>query len=196
MTEENITGLLSRWSQGDGEALRQVLPLVYDEMLATARGYMNHERSEHTLQVTGLVHETFLRLAVTPPGSWKDRKHFFGVAARLMRQVLVDYARQRRAEKRGGGEMMQVLKADLTAMDRGRNTDYLLLDICLDKLASVDARKAEIVELRFFGGLSLDEIAQMYDLSLSTVKRELTLAKLWMYRDLESGGTSDNSATG
>jgi len=196
MKDEDITVLLGRWSHGDSEALRRVLPLVYDEMLATARGYMNRERPNHTLQATGLVHETFLRLSGTTPSSWKDRKHFFGVAARLMRQVLVDYARQRHAEKRGGGEVIQALRSNMAALERGKNTDYLLLDLCLKKLEAVDARKAEIVELRFFGGLTLDEIAQVFDLSISTVKLELTLAKLWMYRELESEAAGDHSAAG
>ncbi len=196
MTSDDITVLLGRWSQGDGEALRRVLPFVYEEMRATARAYMNHERSNHTLQATGLVHETFLRLSETPPSSWKDRKHFFGVAARLMRQVLVDYARQHRAEKRGGGNVIQALRENMTALDRGINTDYLLLDLCLKKLEAVDPRKAEIVELRFFGGLSLEEIAQNHDLAISTVKRELTLAKLWMYRELETEAAGDHSAAG
>jgi RNA polymerase sigma-70 factor, ECF subfamily len=186
LSKADLTALLERWGAGDEDSFRQLLPLVYSELRSIARAYVNREDGR-ALQATALVHEAFLRLAKQPPQDWHDRKHFFGVTARLMRQILVDDARRRRASKRGAGNQVTLTDA-LSPIALPRGTDFLMLDMCLDKLEQVDPRRALIVELRFFGGLSLEEIAGTVDLSLSMVKRELTLAKLWMYQYLKESG--------
>ena len=186
---EEVTGLLNRWRLGDQRSVEKLLPHIYQELRQVARAYMTNERPWHTLQVTGLVHETFMRLQQQAPPNWNDRRHFFGIAARLMRQILVDYARQHQAAKRGAG-LVTPLTDGMDRLPSPTNTDYLMLDLVLSKLEELDARRAQIVELRFFGGLTLEETAEAMDLSVSTVKNELTLAKLWMYRELKSRGGS------
>jgi RNA polymerase sigma factor (TIGR02999 family) len=181
-----VTVLLQRWSLGDHQALEEVLPLVYEELRAIARSYMSQERTGHTLGVTGLVHEAFLRLNGQAPEPWRDRKHFYGIAARLMRQVLVDYSRHHGAQKRDPRQADSGPEA-VSTVPRVFKADYIVLDECLSRLERIDQRKAEIVELRFFGGLSIHEIADVKDLSDSMVKKELTLAKLWLYRQIQSG---------
>jgi RNA polymerase sigma factor (TIGR02999 family) len=193
-TKAEVTALLGRWSAGDDESFHKLLPLVYSELRSIARGYVNRE-GDRMLQATALVHEAFLRLAKQPPQTWNDRKHFFGVTARLMRQILVDDARQRRAGKRGFGNQV-TLTDSVSPISLPRGTDFIMLDLCLNKLEEADQRKALIVELRFFGGLSLEEIAETVNLSLSMVKRELTLAKLWMYRYLQENGQGDSANAG
>src|SRR5262245_19342050 len=178
-TDGDVTKLLQSWSLGDEASFRRLLPLVYHEMRAIARAYMSQERTGHTLQPTGLVHEAFLRFAQSPPESWRDRKHFYGVTARLMRQILVDHARRHSARKRTPEGPAAAIS---TENDPVLNADYLTLDGCLTKLEASDPRKARIVELRYFGGLELEEIAEAVDLSLSTIKKELSLAKIWMYQ--------------
>lgn len=182
-----VTALLQRWNQGEPEALGQFLPLVYDELRAIARSYMSHERPGHTLGVTGLVHEAFLRLSGRAPEAWQDRKHFYGVAARLMRQVLVDYSRYHSASKRDAGFASPV-DAPPTAGQRRLDADYILLDRCLSLLERTNERRAEIVELRFFGGLTINEIAEAKDLSPSMVKKELTIAKIWLLQQIQGEG--------
>ncbi len=182
-----VTALLQRWSHEEPEALAKLLPLVYDELHAIARSYMSHERPSHTLGTTGLVHETFLRLAGRTPETWQDRRHFYGIAARLMRQVLVDYARYHAAGKRDAGLAAPTLSP--VADRAGRlDADYLFLDRCLSHLERTNERRAQIVELRFFGGLTVNEIAEAKDLSPTTIKKELTIAKLWFFRQFQGEG--------
>jgi RNA polymerase sigma factor (TIGR02999 family) len=182
-----VTYLLSRWSGGDDESFNRLLPMVYSELREIARAYMRREQAGHTLQPTALVHEAFLRMVKHPTSVWQDRKHFYGVAARLMRQILVDHARSSGAGKRGRG-LKEALMGSFEPSVSPRDTDFVVLEMCLKKLEKADPRKAQIVELRFFGGLSLEEVADAVDLSLSMVKRELTLAKLWMFREMKEQG--------
>jgi RNA polymerase sigma-70 factor, ECF subfamily len=177
-----VTSLLQRWRLGDADAAEKLVPLVYEELRSIARSYMSRERPGHTLGVTGLVHEAFLRLAGQPPDSWRDRKHFYGIAARLMREILVDYSRRHGAQKR---DPALALEQQVAHIPRMLQADYALLDECLKRLESTDPRKAEIVELRFYGGLTLQEIADAMNLSVSMIKKELTVAKVWLYQQIE-----------
>ena len=179
-----VTELLHAWSGGDDGALEQLLPLVEAELRRLARGYMGRERKGHTLQTTALVNEAFLRLTDAKQIRWQDRGHFLGISARLMRRVLVDYARTRGYLKRGGGaERVTLHEGLVTSADPA--LDLVALDRALEALARVDARKSQIVELRFFGGLSVEETADVLHVSPDTVKRDWRLAKLLLLRELE-----------
>lgn len=173
------TQLLIRLEEGDESALEQLLPLVYAELRRLAGGLLRHERAGHTLQATALVHEAYLRLAGSGPVSAKSRAHFLGVAARVMRQVLVDHARARRAEKRGGGEIAVPLDEGLAKADE-KSQALLALDDALKDLATLDKRKADVIEMRYFGGLSGEEISEALGISLSTVTRDLRMAESWL----------------
>lgn len=184
----DITLLLRRWSAGDAEALQQLLPLVYGELRRIASNQLRHERDDHTLAPTALVHELYLRLVDQRHASWQNRAHFFGLAAQLMRRILVDYARARRAEKRGG-TITQVSLEDALADEAGMPTqspvaDVLAIDEALERLAAIDEDQARIVELRFFAGLTVEETAHVLQRSPRTVKREWRLARAWLYREL------------
>jgi RNA polymerase sigma-70 factor (ECF subfamily) len=180
----HVTELLRAWSDGDERALEQLLPLVEAELRRLARGYMARERRGHTLQVTALVNEAFLRLTDARKLQWEDRAHFLGISARLMRRVLVDHARARGYQKRGGGaQKVELDEAMVVAAET--TVDVLALDRALDALASVDARKSRVIELRFFGGLSVEETADVLHVSADTVKRDWRLAKLWLLAELE-----------
>jgi RNA polymerase sigma factor (TIGR02999 family) len=183
----DVTGLLVRWSEGDQQALEQVLPLVYGELRRIASNQLRRERKDHTLAPTALVNELYLRLVDQRRTSWQNRAHFFGLAAQLMRRILVDHARARSAEKRGGGvariSLEEVQDGDALPDDSGV-ADVLAIDDALGRLASIDADQARIVELRFFGGLNVDEIAAVVGRSPRTVKREWRLARAWLYRAL------------
>jgi len=182
-----VTELLRAWSDGDDGALERLLPLVEAELRRLARGYMGRERREHTLQTTALVNEAFLRLTDARRVRWQDRAHFLGISARLMRRVLVDHARARGYLKRGGGAQRVTLHEGLvTSPDPA--LDVVALDRALEALAKVDARKSQIVELRFFGGLSVEETAEVLHVSPDTVKRDWRLAKLLLLRELEGEG--------
>jgi RNA polymerase sigma factor (TIGR02999 family) len=181
-----VTMLLERWHLGDEKALEKLLPLIYEELRSIARAYMSRERPGHTLAATGLVHEAFLRLNSRAPDSWRDRKHFYGIAARLMREVLVDYSRHHSAQKRDPALAERPTPASVADIPRVLQADYILLDECLRRLEHHDPRKAQIVELRFYGGLTLEEIAEAVELSVSMVKKELTLAKVWLFRQIQS----------
>jgi RNA polymerase sigma factor (TIGR02999 family) len=188
-----ITGLLRAWSDGDQAALERLVPLVEGEMRRLARGYMRRERKGHTLQATALVNEVFLRLADGPLVGWQDRAHFLGIAARLMRRVLVDYARSRGYAKRGGGaQKVSLDEATLVASER--SVDLVALDRALEGLAVIDPRRSQVVELRYFGGLSVDETAHVLRVSAETVKRDWRLAKLWLLRELTGDSTLERSA--
>ena len=181
-----ITGLLRAWSDGEQQALAQLMPLVEAELRRLARVYMGRERRGHTLQPTALVNEAFLRLADARGLRWQDRAHFLGISARLMRRVLVDHARAHGYRKRGGGAQRVTLHEALLASPAS-SLDILALDRALEALAAVDERKSRVVELRFFGGLSVEETAEVLHLSNDTIKRDWRLARLWLLRELEGG---------
>ncbi len=182
-SHEEVTELLQAWSQGDQAAFDQLAPIVYTELRRLARRYMAHERPNHTLQATALVHEAYLRLADFRNLHWKNRIQFFAISAQVMRRVLVDFARSRQRRKRGGTS--QRLSFDECA-DVGSHHDaaLLALDDALDALASQDTRKCRVVEMKFFGGLSTDEIAHSLAVSPETVLRDWKLAKLWLLREM------------
>ena len=181
-----VTGLLQAWRDGDDAALEQLLPLVEAELKRLARGYMARERRGHTLQATALINEAFLRLTGARRLRWQDRAHFLGISARLMRRVLVDHARARGYQKRGGGAFKTTLDEALVVTP-APSLDLVALDRALEKLATVDARKSRVVEMRFFGGLSVEETAEVLHVSTDTIKRDWRLAKLWLLRELEGG---------
>lgn len=182
--KNEVTQLLIDWSNGDQAALDKLIPLIYQELHKIANGYLRYERSDHTIQPTALIHEAYMRLVSQRMPEWKNRKHFFGVAAQLMRQVLVEHARAHSAAKRGGGE--QNLRLDKALAYSTENaSDLVALDDALTALAAFDARKSRMVELRFFGGLSLEETADVLGVSIPTVSREMRLAQAWMYREME-----------
>ena len=182
-----VTQLLREWGDGDDDALEQLMPLVEAELRRLARAYMARERRGHTLQTTALVNEAFLRLTDARQVRWQDRAHFLGISARLMRRVLVDHARSRGYRKRGGGAERVTLHEGLVASPEPA-VDVLALDLALEALAAVDARKGRVIELRFFGGLSVEETAEVLHVSPDTVKRDWRLAKLWLLRSLEGEG--------
>jgi RNA polymerase sigma-70 factor (ECF subfamily) len=179
-----VTDLLRAWNRGDQQALEQLIPLVEAELRRMARAYMARERREHTLQPTALVNEAFLRLTDAQRIRWQDRAHFLGIAARLMRRVLVDHARVRGTGKRGGGAQ-KVSLDDAHALAPEPAVDVLALDRALEGLAAVDARKARVIELRFFGGLSVEETAEVLHVSTDTVKRDWRMAKAWLLHELK-----------
>lgn len=177
-----MTALLARWSHGDAAAREQLLGLVYDELRVLAGSYMRRERDDHTLQPTALVHEAFLRLSQGAAVSWNDRAHFFRVAAQAMRRVLIDHARKVRSDKRGQGMKNQLLEGQIAIA--GLDVDLLALDQALQRLAKLDARLLQVVELRFFGGLKIEEIAELLDVSARTVKRDWRSARAWLLAEL------------
>ena len=178
-----VTELLRAWSDGDDDALERLTPLVAAELRRLARAYMRRERRGHTLQTTALLNEAFLRLTDARAVRWQDRAHFLGIAARLMRRVLVDHARSRGYAKRGGGARRVTLDEGLVRSGEPA-LDVVELDRALEALAAVDARKSRLIDLRFFGGLSVEETAEVLQVSPDTVKRDWRLAKLWLLREL------------
>jgi RNA polymerase sigma factor (TIGR02999 family) len=191
----DITGLLKAWGRGDKDALNQLMPLVYAQLRAQARRYLRSERAGTSLQSTALVHEVYLRLTKAHDVDWQDRAHFFALAAQIMRRILVDAARARIASKRGGGALRAERSAaiDLDRIPTAQSDAALMicaLDNALDSLAQVDARRAKVVELRFFAGLSVDETADLLQVSPQTVMRDWRLAKVWLARELAPGGTA------
>lgn len=184
----DVTRLLHIWSDGDEGAFDRLVPLVYGELHRMAIRYLARERAGVSLQATGLVNEVCLRLLGWNPVRWENRGHFFGVSAQMMRRVLVDIARRRRADRRGGDEVVHIPVEDVDLPDREPDTDLVTLDRVLDELAAKDSRKARIVELRFFGGLSMEEIAKALDISLRTAHNDWAFARAWLYRALTSDG--------
>ena len=184
----SVTDLLARWNEGDGAARDELVPLVYEELRRIARRCLAGKPSSHTLQPTALVHEAYLRLANANrnPVQWQNRVHFFAAAAQMMRHILVDHARKHIAAKRGGGAITVVLE-DGIALPQKSGLDLLALDDAMKRLACLDARQSQIVELRFFGGLSIEETAQVIDISTSTTKREWATARLWLHRAMSEG---------
>jgi RNA polymerase sigma factor (TIGR02999 family) len=180
---ERITQLLGAWRQGNRDALDRLIPLVHDELRRLARSHMNRERAGHTLQPTALVNEAYLRLHEMKQIQWQDREHFFAVSARVMRRILVDSARARRAHKRGDGVRFESLE-NAAGIVSPSDAGMLDLDEALNRLESLDERKARIVEMRFFSGLSVEETAVALDVSPRTVKRDWTFAKAWLSAEL------------
>jgi RNA polymerase sigma factor (TIGR02999 family) len=179
-----VTGLLRAWSRGDAAALDALVPLVEAELRRLARRHMARERRDHTLQTTALVNEAFIRLVDAQDVQWQDRAHFLGIAARLMRRVLVDHARGQRAVKRGGGALNVPFEDGMTVA-APRDLDLLALDRALDALAVVDERKCRVIDMRFFAGMTVDETAEALHVSVDTVKRDWRLAKLWLLREMK-----------
>jgi RNA polymerase sigma factor (TIGR02999 family) len=180
---DEITGFLLRWSRGDRAALDQLMPVVYEELHKLARGYLCRERPDHTLQPTALINEAYLRLVKQDFPEWQSRKHFYGVAAQLMRQILVDYARARGADKRAAAGQQFSLDEALTISDE-KAAELVALDDALVALAKFDERKVRIIELRHFGGLSLEETATALGISIPTIGREMRLACAWLRREM------------
>src|SRR6185436_1014662 len=179
-----VTRLLLNWSQGDETALDQLIPLVYAELHRLAASYLSRERSYHTLQPTALVNEAYLRLIDHPSVAWQTRAQFFGLAAQMMRRILVNHARDRHADKRGGSDILRVSLDDAISFFEERDVNLVALDEALTRLAEMDQRQSQIVELRFFGGLTIEEVAAQLHTSPATVKREWATAKLWLLREL------------
>ena len=184
-----VAGLLEAWRNGDASAPGKLMPLVYDELRRIARRYMAKERTGHTLQTTAVVNEAFLRMASDKAIHWKDRGHFFALAAQAMRLLLVDHARRRRRIKRGG-DPDRITLAEHAQATSDKGVDILALHDALDRLASVDPRKGQLVELRYFGGLNVEEIADALGIAPITVKREWAKAKAWLYDQLQTEGDS------
>jgi RNA polymerase sigma factor (TIGR02999 family) len=182
-----VSQLLRAWSSGDEAALQRLIPLVYEELHRIARRYMGRERKGHTLQTSALVNEAYLRLVDWKNVGWQNRAHFFAVSAQMMRRILVDFARNRHYLKRGGGAL-QVSLAEADGISLERGTDLVALDDALTSLAAVDKRKSEVVELRFFAGLSVEETAEVLKVSPDTVMRDWKLAKVWLLRELDRQG--------
>jgi RNA polymerase sigma factor (TIGR02999 family) len=180
----NVTQLLIDWNNGRNGALQDLLPLVYAELRRIAAQRLRRERPDHTLQPTALVHEAYLRLIDQRRVHWQNRAHFYGVAAQVMRRILVDQARARNAEKRGAGWDRVTLIGDKTPNGGSRDIDVLALDGALERLAALDAQQERIVELRYFGGLTLDETAEVIGISTATVKREWAIARAWLRAEL------------
>ena len=185
---EGITQLLLAWSDGDQAALEKLIPLVHAELRRLARGYMRRESPGHLLQTTALVNEAYLRLVDQRKVKWQNRAQFFGVSAQLMRRILVDFARARNNLKRGG-KARQVSLDDALVVSQERGADLVALDDALTALAEIDPRQSQVVELRFFGGLSVEESAEVLKVSPETIMRDWKVAKLWLLRELGAGAT-------
>jgi RNA polymerase sigma-70 factor, ECF subfamily len=186
VSQQRVTELLMQWSKGDDAALAELTPLVYEELRRLAHRQMGAERPDHTLQTTALVNEAYLRLAGETHPRWQNRAHFFAVAARAMRRILVSYARSQRSQKRGGGALkMELDEAALVSPEESKEIIYL--HEALERLATLDSRKAQVVELKYFGGLNYDEMAQVLKVSPLTVRRDWRFAKAWLYTELQTG---------
>ena len=187
-SESDVTELLLEWRRGDKAALDRLTPLVYDELRRIAHRYMRGERDGHTLETTALVNEAYLRLAGQQRVEWQDRAHFFAVTAQVMRHVLIDHARRRHYAKRGGDNAQQVPLEEAHAMSGERAAELVALDEALEKLAQLDPRKSRVVELRYFGGLSLEETAAILEVSVMTVRRDWRAARAWLYKKMRDEG--------
>ena len=182
-SQDEVTALLNEWTNGDQEALNRLMPLVYDELRRLASRHLRHERIGHTLQTTALVHEAYLKLVDQKSASWQNRLQFFAAAAKVMRHILVDYARSRKAVKRGGDYCRLSLDEALISAEED-DPDLLALDEALNELAALDPQQSRIVELRVFAGLTVDDTAQALGISPRTVKREWSMAKAWLHRQI------------
>jgi RNA polymerase sigma factor (TIGR02999 family) len=186
-SNDNVTQLLVKFTDGNGDVLEELLPLIYRELRTLANNYLRRERADHTLQPTALVHEAYMRLVDQRSVRWQNRAHFFGVAANIMRRILVDHARRRGADKRGGEFEKQQLEEALVVVSSEKSVELLALDEALETLERVDPQKARLVELRYFAGLSVEETAEVLGVSAITVKRQWRLAKAWLYGQVSPG---------
>jgi len=193
---ESVTQLLAKWRSGDEEALQALIPLVYDELRRLAHNYLRAERPGHTLQTTALAHEAYMRLVDQNPAHFQNRAHFLAVAAKLMRQILVDYARRRHAAKRGPEYKVELDGSFEVAHEQARGVDVLAVDDALLQLSRRDEQQGRIVEMRFFGGLTVEETAKALEVSPATVKRNWNMAKAWLTREMQRGGGGKNEAMG
>jgi len=184
--QQGVTGLLVAWGEGDRAALDELMPVVYDELRRLAQNYLSRERQGHTLQTTALVHEAYLRLIDQRSVNWHNRAQFFGIAAQMMRRILINHATDRNAKKRQGYATKVSLDDAISVFEK-RELDLMALDEALNELASLDPQQTQIVELRFFGGLTIDEVSEVLGISPATTKREWDSAKLWLRRQLSSG---------
>jgi len=187
VSKPGLTELLDDWRQGDLTAIEKLTPLIYDELRRIAHRYVQRERNGHTLETTALVNEAYLRLAGQKKIEWQNRAHFFAVTAQVMRHILIDHARRRRFLKHGG-DAQQVSLSEAAMMSEQRAAELVTLDEALDELARLDGRKSRVVELRYFGGLSLEETAEVLEVSLMTVRRDWRAAKAWLYRRIKNDG--------
>ena len=185
LAADDLTGLLFEWRQGNQAALKELTPLVYDELRRIAHRYVQRERNGHTLGTTALVNEAYLRLAGQNKIEWQNRSHFFAVTAQVMRHILIDHARRRHFAKHGG-ELQRVSLSDAEVMSPERARELVALDEALDELAQLDLRKSRVVELRYFGGLGLEETAEVLEISMMTVRRDWRAAKAWLYRRMKA----------
>jgi RNA polymerase sigma factor (TIGR02999 family) len=186
-SSKQVSELLLYWGNGDRKALEAILPLVYDELRRLAHYHLQQQRPNQTLQTTALVHEAYLRLAEEKSLHVKDRGHFLGIAAQLMRWILVDYERNRRAAKRGAGATRLTLDSSVAARSQGPDVDLLALDEALDRLAKLDSQQSQIIELRYFGGLSIEDTSEFLSISPATVKRSWASARAWLLREMSRG---------
>src|SRR6516164_1734353 len=185
VSQQRVTELLVQWSHGNDAALAELTPLVYEELRRVAHRHLSGQRADHTLQTTALVNEVYLRLADQTNPRWQNRAHFFAVAARAMRQILVSYARSQRSQKRGGGAVkMDLDEAALVSPEESK--EIVDLHEALERLATLDSRKAQVVELKYFGGLNYDEMAEVLKISAVTVRRDWRFAKAWLYTQLQN----------
>jgi RNA polymerase sigma-70 factor, ECF subfamily len=191
----DITRLLSELSRGDPQAASKLIPVVYDELRHLAAGYMRRERPDHTLQPTALVHEAYVKLLAQRSVDWQGRAHFFGVAAQLMRRILIDHARGHLRQKRGG-EHQKVLLDEALVFSEQQSAEILAVDESLKRLEKVDPRQARVVELRFFGGLNVEETAEVLKVSAKTVKRDWSVARAWLYADIKKCHGTDVRTVG
>jgi RNA polymerase sigma factor (TIGR02999 family) len=188
---ENITELLASYGRGDKESLDQLMPIVYDELRRQAARYLRREKAGHTLQTTALIHEAYVRLVDQRNVQWQNRAHFFGIAAQMMRRILVDHARSKKRAKRGGSEI-RVSLGDAEVAAKDQDLDVVALDEALERLARIDEQQSRVVELRFFSGLSVEETAEVMGISKSTVKRDWSMAKAWLHRELSGESLNES----
>jgi RNA polymerase sigma factor (TIGR02999 family) len=186
-SREGVTELLARWNQGDVAARDALIPLVYDELRRVAKRHLARQRSDHTLQATALVHEAYLRLVDRNSAPLQDRTHFFALAAQMMRQILVDHARMHNAAKRGDGALTVLLDEQGVGEKNAIDLDLIDLDSAMNRLAVLDPRQSQLVELRFFGGLTIEESARIVNISPATAKREWATARVWLHHAMEHG---------
>src|SRR5262249_6553944 len=186
-SSSNVTQMLHDWSNGDREVLDKLIPIVYQELRRQAARYLRRERPGHTLQTTALIHEAYLRLIDQRSVQWQNRAHFFAISAQLMRRILVNHARDRKAAKRGGSEIKLPLEDAMIIASPGREVDLEALDEALERLAAIDPQQGRVVELRFFSGLSVEETAEVLGVSPRTVKRDWNVAKAWLRREIRQG---------
>jgi len=182
---DDVTALLGQLVKGDDDAASKLIPIVYDELRRLAAGYMRRERKEHTLQPTALVHEAYVKLIEQRAVDWQGRAHFFGIAAQIMRRILIDHARGHLRDKRGGG-MIPVPLDEALVFSPERSSELVRLDASLERLAKLDPRQSRIVELRFFGGLNVEQTAELLGISAKTVKRDWSMAKAWLHGDMKA----------